>query len=550
MSETNIQEKFKEKITAIRTVVPNRSNNEIVLVLQHFDNNMNKAVQAFMDGSAVEVLKEWNMPGKKKHNKKRKRKPKQPNSQVKEENKRPDGLGGNEASPLSKGGMNGYHANGSANDDSSMDSTTERMETVSNDEKAAVNLELHQLQAPAKTGFTPEKQKLPLEPLPQPLHDAQKCQINRPSTNKAKPRAVSGSHPTVLQSPTTTGDLASNKKRGTSIEKSVKDLQRCTVSLARYQLLIKEEMDASVKKVKSTFAELQICIMDREVALMSEMDKVKKEAMEILDARQRRAEELKRLADMAIQMSEAQLAELRAEIKQFVSERKYDEDLGRSARFTGNIDSLQTQIQMFGEVSHPKNNYSARSQCVSSLTPMHLRPQGSSSHVPSLPSSLRALSSGSPKVMNPRNSSDIQKGPADRQNYQHNTPTGQRRGFYSRAQSHRFNESSFPARSDDARTRSRRGRPHDDNKNQHQHSRPKHQGFSYNTDKPLLTDSNSNDPLLPAEINSQSATPKLATTMSAVLSDRVSQYRTCPIKPETSVDTNVLSIPNRMTAVA
>uniref|UniRef100_A0A4W3JBK5 Spermatogenesis-associated serine-rich protein 2 n=1 Tax=Callorhinchus milii TaxID=7868 RepID=A0A4W3JBK5_CALMI len=136
---------------------------------------------------------------------------------------------------------------------------------------------------------------------------------------------------------------------GPYIEKSMKDLQRCTVSLARYQLLIKEEMDASVKKIKVTFGELQTCIMDREVALMSELDKIKKEALEILDSRQRRAEELKRLTDVAIQMSESQLAELRAEIKHFVSDRKYDEELGRSARFTGSPESLGAQIQQFGE---------------------------------------------------------------------------------------------------------------------------------------------------------------------------------------------------------
>lgn len=37
--------------------------------------------------------------------------------------------------------------------------------------------------------------------------------------------------------------------------------------------------------------------------------------MEILTARQKKAEELKRLTDLASQMAELQLAELRAEIK-------------------------------------------------------------------------------------------------------------------------------------------------------------------------------------------------------------------------------------------
>lgn len=41
---------FYLQINAIRSIVPNRSNNEIVLVLQQFDNNVDKTVQAFMDG--------------------------------------------------------------------------------------------------------------------------------------------------------------------------------------------------------------------------------------------------------------------------------------------------------------------------------------------------------------------------------------------------------------------------------------------------------------------------------------------------------------------
>lgn len=43
---------------------------------------------------------------------------------------------------------------------------------------------------------------------------------------------------------------------GPNIEKSVKDLQRCTVSLTRYRMMIKEEVDNSVKKIKAAFAEL------------------------------------------------------------------------------------------------------------------------------------------------------------------------------------------------------------------------------------------------------------------------------------------------------
>lgn len=100
----------------------------------------------------------------------------------------------------------------------------------------------------------------------------------------------------------------------------------------------------------------------------------------ILDARQKRAEELRRLTDQSASMSEEQLTELRADIKvdwkwpltsaslcvadwgdyydwlsvfccsaqHFVSERKYDEDLGKAVRFTFDLEPLKTSISTFG----------------------------------------------------------------------------------------------------------------------------------------------------------------------------------------------------------
>uniref|UniRef100_A0A2D4MJS6 Uncharacterized protein n=1 Tax=Micrurus spixii TaxID=129469 RepID=A0A2D4MJS6_9SAUR len=56
-------------------------------------------------------------------------------------------------------------------------------------------------------------------------------------------------------------------------------------------------------------------------------------------------------------------------LQHFVSERKYDEDLGRVARFTCDLDALKKSIESFGQVSHPKNSYSTRSRC-SSMTSM------------------------------------------------------------------------------------------------------------------------------------------------------------------------------------
>ncbi|XP_055976165.1 spermatogenesis-associated serine-rich protein 2 [Sorex fumeus] len=358
-------ENMKEKINAVRAIVPNKSNNEIILVLQHFDNCVDRTVQAFMEGSANEVLKEWTITGKKK-NKKKKSKPKPavgagnslPNSSptvsTQEEQSTPSS---------EKGGVNGHHVNGAVHDSESVDSFSEGMETLSID---ARELEDPKSASPVdRTRSALENGISGSESKSLPVHSPQNSQQNR---NAAKPlsRPTTGSQFSNLGLEDV--PVFTNKKLGSSIEKSMKDLQRCTVSLARYQVVVKEEMDTSIKKMKQTFAELQSCLMDREVALLAEMDKVKAEAMEILLGRQKKAELLKKMTDMSVQMSEEQLAELRADIKHFVSERKYDEDLGRVARFTCDLETLKKNIESLGQVSHPKNSYSTRSRCSSAAS--------------------------------------------------------------------------------------------------------------------------------------------------------------------------------------
>ncbi|PKK17516.1 spermatogenesis associated, serine-rich 2, partial [Columba livia] len=110
MAQGGAFENMKEKISAVRAIVPNRSNNEIVLVLQHFDNCVDRTVQAFMEGNASEVLKEWTVTGKKKNKKKKsKAKARAPSSgsdatkSAPAEEERP-------ARP-ERAGINGFHVN-------------------------------------------------------------------------------------------------------------------------------------------------------------------------------------------------------------------------------------------------------------------------------------------------------------------------------------------------------------------------------------------------------------------------------------------------------
>ncbi|XP_003439141.1 spermatogenesis-associated serine-rich protein 2 [Oreochromis niloticus] len=352
MSQGGTAERMKEKISAVRAVVPNKSNNEIVLVLQHFENCVDKAVQAFLEGSAVEILKEWNVTGKKKPKKKKKPKP-QPEAPA--EPAPPEATSPEEG----KDELNGFHANGSVMDGESLDSLSEHLDSASLD---AAELDSEPATSET-TGAEAESQGSAPSPISQPggrNHQA-------PRGNKSRQRPNSNSHhpPASLASNTDEQGSSGVKKMASNIDRSVKDLQRCTASLTRYRMVVKEEMDSSVKRMKQTFAELQSCLMDREVTLLGEMDKVKAEAMMILDARQKRAEELRRLTDKSASMSEEQLTELRADIKHFVSERKYDEDLGKALRFTFDLEPLKTSIGGFGSVYHPRTGYSNRSRCSS-----------------------------------------------------------------------------------------------------------------------------------------------------------------------------------------
>lgn len=266
-----------------------------------------------------------------------------------------------------KGSINGYHVNGAINDTESVDSLSEGLETLSIDARELEDPEFATADALDRAGSVLENGVSDFEPKSLTTHSISNVQQSR-NAAKSLSRATTGAQVSNLGMENV--PLSStNKKLGSNIEKSVKDLQRCTVSLARYRVVVKEEMDASIKKMKQAFAELQSCLMDREVALLAEMDKVKAEAMEILLSRQKKAELLKKMTDVAVRMSEEQLVELRADIKHFVSERKYDEDLGRVARFTCDVETLKQSIDSFGQVSHPKNSYSTRSRC-SSLLPV------------------------------------------------------------------------------------------------------------------------------------------------------------------------------------
>ena len=259
-------ENMKGKINAVRAIVPNKSNTEIILDLQHFDNRVGKTVQAFMEGSASEVLKEWTVTGKK-TNKKKKSKPKpaaEPGNSIPDSNKSVSIQEEQSAPSSEKGGINGYHVNGAISDTESVDSLSEGMETLSIEARELEDPESATREMLDRTGSMLENGVSDFESRSLTMPSTQNSQQNR---NVAKSLSRTTIGPQLSNLGMEDIPLSfTNKKLGSNIEKSVKDLQRCTVSLARYRVVVKEEMDASIKKMKQASAELQSCLMDREVA--------------------------------------------------------------------------------------------------------------------------------------------------------------------------------------------------------------------------------------------------------------------------------------------
>lgn len=110
-------ESTKEKINAVHAIVPNRSNNKIIVALQHFNNCVDETVQAFMEGNASDVLKEQIVAGKQKKKKKKSKAKSAPEAN----NSAPDSsksVSIKKEPPTSteESGINGYRVNGAIND--------------------------------------------------------------------------------------------------------------------------------------------------------------------------------------------------------------------------------------------------------------------------------------------------------------------------------------------------------------------------------------------------------------------------------------------------
>ena len=135
------------------------------------------------------------------------------------------------------------------------------------------------------------------------------------------------------------------------LTKSTKDLQRQTSTLTNVELSFETEIKSSIKRIDDVFKQLREILKEREIELYLEMDKAKEHGLNIIHRRQQRAGELRQRVDHCERLEPVEIDSLRTDIKQFVTDRRYDlgDELTSSHRFEFD-QALLDALKTFGTV--------------------------------------------------------------------------------------------------------------------------------------------------------------------------------------------------------
>lgn len=128
--------------------------------------------------------------------------------------------------------------------------------------------------------------------------------------------------------------------------------------MTNVEFSFENEIKSSIKRIDDVFKQLREIIKEREIELYLEMDKVKEHGLNIIQRRQERASELRQRVDHCERLEPVEIDSLRTDIKQFVTDRRYDlgEELTSSHRFEYD-QNLVEALKTFGTVLRIDRKY-------------------------------------------------------------------------------------------------------------------------------------------------------------------------------------------------
>ncbi|XP_077502182.1 spermatogenesis-associated serine-rich protein 2-like isoform X2 [Amblyomma americanum] len=355
---------LKEKLSKVREVVPSMSKDQICMVLRTYDYDVNATITAISENGPEAALREWNCAGNKvklaNKNRKRKKKPKkEPAAGSMVENQ--DAIAAGDSKDVNLGKL-----------DEGKDHLEEHFSCISHEDVPVSSFKQNGSEMEKYSGVSYGWGD---EPPPEPLHEDEAKHEVAEIESKSRPLHSHGSGRSKSSPDVKCGDgyevsatpSSSTLPKKTCLEKSLKDLSRQTVALQRVQVLLEEQLTKAEKAIKAAFLEVQKALSDRQAQLEEEMEKVRTDARAMLQQRQKLAAELKARSETASTLSEQSLTELRDDIKHFVVERKYDEELGKTARFVCSKEKIEKEIKDFGQVVHVRDPYTSRRLSLSSV---------------------------------------------------------------------------------------------------------------------------------------------------------------------------------------
>lgn len=310
-----------KKILEVKEVIQNRTNNEIQIVLEYYNNDVGKVITAFLNDEVKDILSKKNSL----KNTDIKNQVTKKQSITTNNNNTPFNVNSLVESIISK-----YTKN--------EDETVISPKNIEINLNTSINSNSNNLNEIRPNSLEIKKEDIEVE-----------VKKNDKETEAAAAAVININAKKIL-------------------EKSHKDLQRQIVSLSKLTINFDEEIDKTQNIITDLFGKLRNLINEREIQLKNELERLKTQGNELFINRQKKANEFKIASDNADRLSDAQVQELKANIKNFVSERKLDEDLGMTKRFSHEYDKIELTIKTFGQLVKIKENHYETNATSSEIT--------------------------------------------------------------------------------------------------------------------------------------------------------------------------------------
>ncbi|CAF1327961.1 unnamed protein product [Rotaria sp. Silwood1] len=349
---------MRDNVNAVRSRLPHLSDlprEKIELALLYYELNIDETVEAFKRNGAIEALGGWtemsngrgNASSKRTNNNTRNRnnKPSTLSTNLSLQNPpsngilRPSQRVSNLFQTFAEGGIPTINFNGSTSmsnttacSPSSISSLSFTEQSDNNHDLTTTHNVIHEETIEQQNSTKSQLQN----------HMENHNDSNSSTTHNHESSTIINGQQTAI------AKFANNKKL---LTKSVKDLQRQTSTLTNVEILFNNEIDSSIKRIDEIFKQIHEIVKEREVELYLEIDKVKEQGLNIIHNRQKRGIELRQRIDRCDRLESLEIDNLRHDIKQFVTDRRYDlgEELTTSHRFEYD-EKLIDALKNFGRV--------------------------------------------------------------------------------------------------------------------------------------------------------------------------------------------------------